>query len=483
MSRHKSPYPLYRSNDLSKFGHFDTNNPSINLLKGLSFYCWDSTKFGFDNNCCFQHAIGLPKDKNGIEHPLYPYEKTIVDILDNNKRLFVLKATGLGITELMLRYMAWLCLKDDKLTGSQMCIVTGPRIDLAITLIERMKRLFYNNEELGIKSFNTRETIVELNGVNITAYPSNHLDSMRGLKSPSFVLLDEVDFFPIGQQQDARDVSERYIGKSNPFIVLVSTPNAPGQLCDKINTEPEDICIYKRLRLDYTYGINTIYSAEDIIQARLSPSWEREYCLKFLGLIGNVFPVNYVDAAVTLGEQYKDLPINHFCVHTLGIDPGFSSSRTSLVLTEHMEEKDKIRILYSEELEGHPNPSDIVKKVFKIVTDTQNCWVYIDGSARSLITALKVAFNENVDYERAEDVSPHHNRILPINFVQEHKFLLQNLYNLISDNYVCIPQSMEKVIISLKSAVANEYSLDKSQSSYNDTLDALRLSMRPYKFK
>jgi hypothetical protein len=109
--------------------------------------------------------------------------------------------------------------------------------------------------------------------------------------------------------------------------------------------------------------------------------------------------------------------------------------------------------------------------------------VYIDGSARLLITALKVAFNENVNYERAEDVSPHHNRILPINFVQVHKFLLQNLYNLISDNYICIPQSMEKVIISLKSAVANEYSLDKTQSSYNDTLDALRLSMRPFKFR
>jgi hypothetical protein len=100
-----------------------------------------------------------------------------------------------------------------------------------------MKRLFYNNEELGIKSFNTRETIIELNGVNITAYPSNHLDSMRGLKNPSFILLDEGDFFPIGEQQAARDVSERYIGKSNPFIVLVSTPNAPGQLFDKINRD------------------------------------------------------------------------------------------------------------------------------------------------------------------------------------------------------------------------------------------------------
>jgi hypothetical protein len=38
--------------------------------------------------------------------------------------------------------MAWLCLKDNTLAGSQMCIVTGPRIDLAIALIDRMKKLF-----------------------------------------------------------------------------------------------------------------------------------------------------------------------------------------------------------------------------------------------------------------------------------------------------------------------------------------------------
>ena len=100
-----------------------------------------------------------------------------------------------------------------------MCIVTGPRIDLAITLIDRMKRLF--KETTGLE-FDTRETVIELNGVHIEAYPSHHLDAMRGLPHVSFIFLDEADFFPIGQQADARDCSERYIGKSNPWIVMVS---------------------------------------------------------------------------------------------------------------------------------------------------------------------------------------------------------------------------------------------------------------------
>ena len=71
--------------------------------------------------------------------------------------------------------MAWLCLKDDVLSGSQMCIVTGPRIDLAIGLIERMKRFFYDK---GLVTFDNKETVVELNGVKIEAFPSHHLDAM-----------------------------------------------------------------------------------------------------------------------------------------------------------------------------------------------------------------------------------------------------------------------------------------------------------------
>jgi late competence protein required for DNA uptake (superfamily II DNA/RNA helicase) len=94
----------------------------------------------------------------------------------------------------MLRFMAWLCLKDNILSGSQMCIVTGPRIDLAIALIDRMKKLFSGGKY--ITTFDTKETVIELNNVKIEAFPSHHLDAMRGLPNVSFILLDEADFFP-----------------------------------------------------------------------------------------------------------------------------------------------------------------------------------------------------------------------------------------------------------------------------------------------
>jgi hypothetical protein len=68
----------------------------------------------------------------------------------------------------MLRYMAWLCLKDHRIKGTRTCIVTGPRIDLVITLIDRMKDLF---RERTFLTFDTKERVIELNGIKIEAFP------------------------------------------------------------------------------------------------------------------------------------------------------------------------------------------------------------------------------------------------------------------------------------------------------------------------
>ena len=64
--------------------------------------------------------------------------------------------------------------------------------------------------------------------------------------------MDEADFFRKSEQEDVRHVSERYIVKLDPFIVMVSTPYAPDGLFDSIEKEPEEISIYKRILLDYT---------------------------------------------------------------------------------------------------------------------------------------------------------------------------------------------------------------------------------------
>jgi hypothetical protein len=128
------------------------------LLKGLSFYSsWDCG----DKSTDFNHLVDLPQ-KNGQAYPLFDYERELFNTLVSNKHLWVKKATGLGITEFFLRYMAWLCVKDDSLKGAQMCIVTGPRIELAVTLIDRLKRLFTAAEKqpFSLIRFDTKETVI-----------------------------------------------------------------------------------------------------------------------------------------------------------------------------------------------------------------------------------------------------------------------------------------------------------------------------------
>ena len=66
------------------------------------------------------------------------------------------------------------------------------------------------------------------------------------------------------------------IGTSSSSLVIVSTPNAPGGLFEKIEREPEKTCLYKRLFLDYTFGIDIIYTTEEIALAQKSLSFERE---------------------------------------------------------------------------------------------------------------------------------------------------------------------------------------------------------------
>ena len=110
------------------------------------------------------------------------------------------------------------------------------------------------------------------------------------------------------------------------YVVMISTPNAPNGLLEKIEKEPEASCIYKRLKIDYTYGLGKIYAKEAIQKAMKSPSFGREYDFLYLGLIliGKTFHTADIERAIALGKKYKIT--NNYAQQSIGIDPGFGSS-------------------------------------------------------------------------------------------------------------------------------------------------------------
>jgi hypothetical protein len=462
-------------------------NQLLQRLRDKPFWIWDQSKHKSEDiktkgDCCFNHIIGPPR-KDGIEESIFDYEKLLYDSLllpefynpskhnFKEKHLWVKKATGLGVTEFMLKLMAWLCLRNNNYRNSQMCIVTGLNQDIAIKLIKRMKGLF--EHKLGV-TFANKETVLELNGCSIEAYPSNHLDAYRALDNPKFILSDEADFFRKSEQEDVRHVSERYIAKSDPFIVMVSTPYAPDGLFDSIEKEPEDSCIYKRILLDYTYGLDKIYSREEIEKAKISPSFEREYNLKYLGGIGNVFHTKDIDIAIEKGKLYDPNFSNAYAKKCMGIDPADGSSSFGIVVTQFVD--GQVQIIHAEEYK-RPDFNEMLEETWDLLVK-----IYIDGANPSFIKGLKLQWGERSDYENVKKEHKQFMKVEPVNFNQEHKEMLGHCKMLLERRYIAINPAFDKLITSLRTAVAEENILDKESTSYADIFDAYRLALKYYQF-
>ena len=406
--------------------------------------------------------------------------------------MWILKSTGLGISEFFLRYMAWLCLRDDTYQNSQMVIVTGPNIDLAIKLIRRMKKLF---EPLNI-FFDSKETVLELNRVRIESYPSNHIDSFRSLDNPKFILLDEADFFRKSEQEEVRAVSERYIAKSNPYIILVSTPNMPEGLMQTIENEPDNTCLYHRIKLDYRYGLNKIYSQEDINKARQSPSFDREYDLKYQGKVGNLYSQLSIQNAIERGKNYDPDSINQLSEKYMCIDPAFSSSKFAILVAEWIKSERMINIVYAEELD-HPRYEEAVDHIFRLTKQLGNIKnIGVDGSNPELIVSLKKKIDERSDWryiqekvqickKRNLDIAQYMT-VVPIVFNTENiNFMSSHSKRLLDDSrgLIAINPKFSKLITALRGAVFNEYKLDKEESVHNDLIDTFLMMCTFFRFK
>jgi len=301
----------------------------------------------------FWDKIGRPV-KHGEGKPVLGYEKEILEQLAKTKYIRVKKATGLGITEFVLRWIAWKCTTDNDYQTRQIdvsvILITGNRIDLAEQLIRRIKAFFpeYN--------FESKATVCEINGARLEAFPSHHLASARGI-NPFIVFLDEADFFPIGQQEESRSVSERYIAKTDPYIIMVSTPNMPTGLYDRM--DKENPCMYKLIEHNYEVGQRDgIFTNEEIQQAMLSPSFEREYNLQYGIGIGNIFPYELVEM---ITENY-DLTIGNG-QKCLFVDPAFGSSNFAIMGAEKRD--GKLYITEANEYE-RPSPSAMLDLLVKL---------------------------------------------------------------------------------------------------------------------
>ncbi|MGI0002463.1 MAG: hypothetical protein ACRD42_05230 [Nitrososphaeraceae archaeon] len=137
----------------------------VQRLQGKPFWIFDNDKeqhrleyIRTKEQCCFWHTIGCPQ-KDGHDMPLLPYQHILFDSLQNHKHIWIKKSRGLGVTEFLLRYIAWCCILAKFGLNARVCIITGPRLDLAEDLIARFKGLFGN---IMLPSDRTQSTVAYL---------------------------------------------------------------------------------------------------------------------------------------------------------------------------------------------------------------------------------------------------------------------------------------------------------------------------------
>jgi hypothetical protein len=124
--------------------------------------------------------------------------------------------------------------------------------------------------------------------------------------------------------------------------------------------------------------------------------------------------------------------------------------------------------------------------------DDNNLTIYVDAANPEIWSSLKRMLNEphsehyvseKLAYYKKNNINPaNYMKVIPIPFSINGAKMLQHTKSLLedSDNLIVIDKRFDKLLTALRTAVANEYKLDKEQTSYHDILDAFRLSLQLY---
>ena len=163
----------------------------------------------------------------------------------------------------------------------------------------------------------------------------------------------------------------------------------------------------------------------------------------------------------------------------MGIDPAYGSSSFGIVITQFVD--GQVQILHAEEYK-RPDFNEMLSNAWDLLVKHSVQKIYIDGANPSFIKSLKMQWGERPDYENVKKEHRQYMIVQPVDFNQEHKEMLGHCKMLLERGYIAINPAFDKLIISLRTAVAEENILDKETTSYADIFDAYRLALKHYKF-
>jgi hypothetical protein len=167
---------------------------------------------------------------------------------------------------------------------------------------------------------------------------------------------------------------------------------------------------YHKKILDYTVGLDKIYDRVKIEKKKLEPEFPREYQGLYLGRIGNIFSSSQVQTCMDLGKEFDTtkMPVSLYTLKSVGIEPGFSSSSTGIVVLEHIkidnDNRHVIRVV-----DCHLIDKGDANKIVELCWDIwkrhnfMNTVYFIDGSDRAIVNLLKIRWQESLYWEKTTD--------------------------------------------------------------------------------
>ena len=442
------------------------------------FWCCNS--LSQEDDCCWWHYIFYPNggpERDGIYHPCYEYEQKLLNEMDmetpdaarkkKGKCFCVYKATGLGLTEFILLWVLWKSYTDEWFSGKEAMIITGPNVDLAQDLILRSKS-FLLKRGLGYVDHGAYE--LEVNGARIKCYPSNNIHSARGKPKVSIFFGDEAAFFKLRDDSIVRTVGERYIGKSDSWVVWVSTAGEePSGFFYDIMQEQESETIYKRFHFYVEAGLkrdkqtkSSIFTKAYIDEASKARSFEREYLGVWGKNVGDIFSPEGIE--LCCNEEYDWSDSDDTNDRIIGIDPGFGSSEFGVCIMQ--KHKGKKAVIFAESYE-RASYIDMVDKLVALSKRFKTKRIFADASWTEGIRDLR---------------DKHHMNVQAIAFNQYGEKMLNYAANHIDFQNVKIHPVFKKLKSQLMTIKYNKKGgTDKTKQNPFDLGDAFLLALYYYK--
>jgi len=476
----------------------------------------------------FYHKLGLiphPKTRLPVRE-LADYQIDISRAMLRHKYTIVVKSQKSGITTSVLMtdlQLALLPPTDPRSCMGREILIVAQSADMARQHIDTLRQILGASETYS--DYLITESIPGLNDDEVSKVeklyvynPYNHSHPTkiigRGPKAKQLWSWKDVkhihmsDIAIVDQlNDDTINSALARLANSDGTVIIETPPNGPSgpiyeiwnrsmTRTDRENPEGQ----FEPLRVTWRDAVHAgVISKEKIEEYKqiYGSEFPRYFEAEFIAAGGNVFSPQEIDRAEMLGRTVDYERFVPEADKSMGIDPGFGSSKFAIVVTQLT--NGRAEVIYAREF-TNSTPTLMLEEAAQMAQRYYVTTVFIDGSNPGYIRDLKALLNDNPegwehqlrelrkykddDFRAFLNRAARQNiRVLPISFGPQGKEMLTHAQAMLADGYVAIHPDFSSLLAQMRSATEVNRDLNKSSKNPLDLIDALRLNLMFYELE